>query len=96
MYTKKRIFRKEGNKDNYNPFSDGLAIHHSPSYYMRGGIDLNRKERNPVQSVPTEKEDIADGVVDIFADPRVSKFDILETAAHISTARRKKVEEIEF
>lgn len=78
-------------------FVDRRVKHHNPSYYLRGGIDLARRERPPLESVPAHSEDIANDVINVFTDARTSKLDIIVMASETSVkkAREKAREEME-
>lgn len=79
-----------GNSCELNAFAENKVLHHRPSFFLRGGIDLSRKERAPLPSVPMQSEDVAAGVVNFMADPRVSALDIAVEASKVSAAARKK------
>lgn len=79
-----------GNSCSLNTFAENKVLHHRPSFYLRGGIDLSRKERAPLPSVPMQSEDVSAGVVNMLADPRVSALDVAVEASKVSTATRKK------
>ena len=78
-----------------NPFAEHKVLYHRPSFYLRGGIDLSRKERAPLKSVPAQSEDVAEGVVNVLADPRVSALDIAVEASMASVrSKNNKAEEL--
>lgn len=86
MYKRKL---SQGNSCEMNPFVEHKVLYHRPSFYLRGGIDLSRKERAPLKSVPAQSEDVAEGVVNVLADPRVSALDIAVEASKISVRSRE-------
>lgn len=73
-----------------SPFCERRVLHHVPSFYLRGGVDLARKECKPLPSVPMHSEDVANNVINTMADPRVSKLDIIVMASETSVKRRRE------
>lgn len=88
------MYKKKLTSDSRNSFNGGFCDnkvkHHSPSYYLRGGIDLARRDRPPLPVATSHSDDVADNVVNAFADPRMSKIDLLVMASRVSSAKRKE------
>lgn len=86
---RKKYFSSESS--NVSAFVKRSVIHHSPSFFLRGGIDLSRKERRPLLAVPMHSDDVEGDVINVFADARTSLLDIAAMASESSvTARQKK------
>ena len=88
MYKIKRTKSKGTAFD--SPFCERRVVHRSPSFFLRGGIDLSRKERKALPSVPMHSEDVANNVVNVMADPRMSKLDIIVMASETSVKKRRE------
>ena len=86
MYKRKLT---QGKTCSLNTFAEHKTIYHRPSFFLRGGVDLSRKERMALPSVPQTSEDIADGVVNLMADARVSAIDIAVEASKASVHSKK-------
>lgn len=90
MY-KPRLIRHSVSSDEVpNPFCPDLRIARPVSYYVRGGVDLDGITTRPaLPSSFDSPEEVADGLVDIGTDARISRLDI---AAEASKAYRSASE----
>lgn len=88
MY-KRQLSNRKSSKS-FNPFVDKVVEHHEPSYYARGGLDMNGSQRPPLPTVRPDAEEVAAGVVDITTDPRVSRLDIAVEASQRYTEKEQQ------
>lgn len=93
MYERKH--KQHSGECSMNNFCEFNVRHHSPSYYLRGGVELNRKQRLPLQAVPEQSEDIADGTINVMTDPRLSKIDVAVMASQASQRSKRSKEKVQ-
>lgn len=92
MYERKR--KINSGDCSMNNFCEYRVRHHSPSFYLRGGVEINRRERLPLQSVPEQSEHISDGTINVLTDPRVSKIDVAVMAAEASIRSKRSEKQV--
>lgn len=95
MYRKKVLLGKCNCGSTFlNPFCDDIRVARPLSYYYDGGVDLDGvSDRPPLPAHFDDAESVADGVVDVSTDARVSKFDLLDYASHEATESAKRAAE---
>ena len=95
MYPKKQIIGVSHSAPSVlNPFCPDCRIARPLSYYVRGGVDLDGvSNRPPLPGYGDSAEDIATGDVDMARNPRVSRFDIADTAQYAATETEARIAE---
>ncbi|WGL30926.1 hypothetical protein [Dipodfec virus UOA04_Rod_542] len=89
MYKKRKVVNQGVADEKYTPqtYCSVEKICRPLSYYVKGGVDLRSEETRRPSLGSDSPEDVSSGEVDLLADPRMSRFDVLDYAS-TETERR--------